>query len=77
MEPIKLAYNENLKRIRASESEALNLRRIQIELEAIEGELSTRELTSELLRICAREGASFKSFCYLERVLITNREVTA
>jgi hypothetical protein len=52
--------------------EALKLGAIQLELEAIEG-LDTKALTSELLRMCARDGISFKSYCYLERVLITNK----
>jgi hypothetical protein len=52
--------------------EALKLGAIQLELEAIEG-LDTKALTSELLRMCARDGISFKFYCYLERVLITNK----
>ena len=51
--------------------EALKLDRIQIELEAVQGELSPHELTDELLKKAEREGISFKSFLYLERTLIT------
>jgi len=51
--------------------EALKLGRIQLELEAIQGELSSRELTDELLKKAAKECISYKSFLYLERTLIT------
>jgi hypothetical protein len=36
--------------------------------------LTVKERTGELLRICNQYGLSFKSFQYLERSLITNKE---
>ena len=59
--------------------EALTLGRIQVEFDCLYGtkemkaRLSTTERTSELLRICSREGVSFSGFEYLERALITER----
>jgi len=55
---------------------AIQLGRIQVEFEALYGSkemkrrLTTKERTSELLRICNREQLSFKCFEYLEKKLI-------
>ena len=59
--------------------EAIKLGRIQTEFEALcdTKELTRKERTQELLRICTRENVPFKSFEYLERVLITIKEETA
>ena len=57
---------------------AITLGRIQVEFDCLYGtkemrnRLSLSERTSELLRICSREGVSYKGFEYLEgRLLIT------
>ena len=57
-------------------AEAIKLGRIKVEFECLFGtkemkeKLSKRELTDELLRICARENVGFRSFEYLERHLL-------
>lgn len=59
---------------------AIQLGRLQVEFDCLYGtkemldRLTTEERTRELLRICNREGISFRAFEYLERKLITNRE---
>lgn len=56
--------------------EALTLGRIQVEFDCLYGNkemkarLSTKDRTSELLRLCNREGVAFSGFEYLERKLI-------
>jgi len=61
---------------------AVKLGRIQVEFDCLYGtkemlrRLTQTERVSELLRICNRENVSFKSFEYLERKLILDREVT-
>lgn len=60
--------------------EAIKLGRIQVEFQALydtkemRERLTRKERTQELLRICTRENVPFKSFEYLERVLITIKE---
>ncbi len=60
--------------------DAITLGRIQVEFDCLYGtkemkaRLSTKERTSELLRICNREGVTFTGFEYLERALITGEE---
>ena len=60
---------------------AITLGRIQVEFDCLYNtkeareRLTRKELTSELLRICAREYVSSKGFEYLERKLIIDREV--
>jgi len=46
--------------------EALKLGRIQLEIEALPD-----AAVGDLLRICEREGVSYESFLYLERVLLS------
>tara|TARA_R100000315_G_C5156666_1_gene89990 strand:- start:427 stop:624 length:198 start_codon:yes stop_codon:yes gene_type:complete len=55
---------------------AITLGRIQTEFDCLYGtkemreRLSLSERTSELLRICNRDGVSYKGFTYLERKLL-------
>jgi len=55
---------------------AITLGKIQVEFECLYGtkemlkRLTQQERICELLRICHREGISFKAFEYLERKLI-------
>ena len=55
---------------------AITLGRIQVEFDCLYGtkemrnRLSLSERTSELLRICSREGVSYKGFSYLETKLL-------
>ncbi len=59
---------------------AIQLGRLQVEFECLYGtkemldRLTTKERTQELLRICNREGVSFRAFEYLERTLITGND---
>jgi hypothetical protein len=59
---------------------AIQLGRIQVEFGALFGSkemkrrLTTKERTSELLRICHREELSYTCFEFLERRLITEKE---
>ena len=61
--------------------EALKLGKIQAEFQATIGrpemraKLTDKELTGELLRMCARDSVGFKSFQYLENYLITSKEL--
>ena len=55
---------------------AITLGRIQVEFDCLYGtkdmveRLTVAERTSELLRMCSRDGVSYKGFAYLERKLL-------
>ena len=61
---------------------AITLGKIQVEFECLYGtkemlkRLTQPERISELLRICTRENVSFKSFEYLEKKLILEKEAS-
>tara|TARA_R110000744_G_scaffold228318_1_gene346290 strand:+ start:346 stop:552 length:207 start_codon:yes stop_codon:yes gene_type:complete len=61
---------------------AITLGKIQVEFECLYGtkemlkRLTQSERISELLRICTRENVSFKSFEYLEKKLILEKEAS-
>ena len=61
---------------------AITLGRIQIEFDCLYNtkearkRLTKKDKISELLRICNRENVSFKSFEYLEKTLILDREAS-
>ena len=57
-------------------NEAIKLGQTQVEFDCLYGnrtDLTTKELTEELLRICSRKEISYKGYDYLENKLITER----
>ena len=57
-------------------NEAIKLGQTQVEFDCLYGnrtDLTTKELTEELVRICSRKEISYKGYDYLENKLITER----
>ena len=57
-------------------NEAYKLGQAQVEFQCLYGNmkhLTTKELTSELLRITTRDNISYEGFVYLEKKLITDK----
>ena len=53
--------------------EALKLAQVQVTFEALYGnrkDLTSKELTGELLRMTVKDNISYEGFCYLKKYLI-------